>query len=164
MDPKDRKKIQFSVPAPPGQLDPRAVDMIRRRRPTPAMLFQMSEHSSPGESRTLGEGHLLKTKRTTPCVYTPPSLKGTCAFISSFAKRKPGSSSEIHPCAERQCKVYASPMSHFTHKVYVSLKSCSIPMGCVAFSLPSAQQRVPSSLTHLLVDRHLTGLPSAWGQ
>ncbi|NXS09964.1 PPR1B phosphatase, partial [Neodrepanis coruscans] len=47
MDPKDRKKIQFSVPAPPSQLDPRAVEMIRRRRPTPAMLFQLSEHSSP---------------------------------------------------------------------------------------------------------------------
>uniref|UniRef100_A0A8C3XT18 Protein phosphatase 1 regulatory subunit 1B n=1 Tax=Chelydra serpentina TaxID=8475 RepID=A0A8C3XT18_CHESE len=106
MDPKDRKKIQFSVPAPPSQLDPRAVDMIRRRRPTPAMLFQMSEHSSPGESRTLGEAHLLKTKRTNPCVYTPPSLKGTFAFISPLAKRKLGSSSEVHPCAERPCKVY----------------------------------------------------------
>uniref|UniRef100_A0A8B9C632 Protein phosphatase 1 regulatory subunit 1B n=1 Tax=Anser brachyrhynchus TaxID=132585 RepID=A0A8B9C632_9AVES len=54
MDPKDRKKIQFSVPAPPSQLDPRAVEMIRRRRPTPAMLFQLSEHSSPGEP---GRGH-----------------------------------------------------------------------------------------------------------
>ncbi|GAB0199045.1 protein phosphatase 1 regulatory subunit 1B [Grus japonensis] len=29
MDPKDRKKIQFSVPAPPSQLDPRAVEMVR---------------------------------------------------------------------------------------------------------------------------------------
>uniref|UniRef100_A0A8U8BM80 Protein phosphatase 1 regulatory subunit 1B n=1 Tax=Geospiza parvula TaxID=87175 RepID=A0A8U8BM80_GEOPR len=47
MDPKERKKIQFSVPAPPSNLDPRAVEMIRRRRPTPAMLFQLSEHSSP---------------------------------------------------------------------------------------------------------------------
>uniref|UniRef100_A0A8V5H2S9 Protein phosphatase 1 regulatory subunit 1B n=1 Tax=Melopsittacus undulatus TaxID=13146 RepID=A0A8V5H2S9_MELUD len=56
MDPKDRKKIQFSVPAPPSQLDPRAVEMIRRRRPTPAMLFQLSEHSSPGEQRP-GMGH-----------------------------------------------------------------------------------------------------------
>uniref|UniRef100_A0A8C4V5X0 Protein phosphatase 1 regulatory subunit 1B n=1 Tax=Falco tinnunculus TaxID=100819 RepID=A0A8C4V5X0_FALTI len=96
MDPKDRKKIQFSVPAPPSQLDPRAVEMIRRRRPTPAMLFQLSEHSSPGETgtgwewdtgtwwqgmsgpgRASGEGCLLKPKRTNPCAYTPPSLKGT---------------------------------------------------------------------------------------
>uniref|UniRef100_A0A8B9NMB4 Protein phosphatase 1 regulatory subunit 1B n=1 Tax=Accipiter nisus TaxID=211598 RepID=A0A8B9NMB4_9AVES len=61
MDPKDRKKIQFSVPAPPSQLDPRAVEMIRRRRPTPAMLFQLSEHSSPGkrgrDRHRLGLGH-----------------------------------------------------------------------------------------------------------
>ncbi|EMP33826.1 Protein phosphatase 1 regulatory subunit 1B [Chelonia mydas] len=57
MDPKDRKKIQFSVPAPPSQLDPRAVDMIRRRRPTPAMLFQMSEHSSPAMQRIV-QSHL----------------------------------------------------------------------------------------------------------
>uniref|UniRef100_A0A8D0FGA3 Protein phosphatase 1 regulatory subunit 1B n=1 Tax=Strix occidentalis caurina TaxID=311401 RepID=A0A8D0FGA3_STROC len=85
MDPKDRKKIQFSVPAPPSQLDPRAVEMIRRRRPTPAMLFQLSEHSSPGErdrdrlgmGHRRGEGCLLKPKRTNPCAYTPPSLKGT---------------------------------------------------------------------------------------
>uniref|UniRef100_A0A669PX54 Protein phosphatase 1 regulatory subunit 1B n=1 Tax=Phasianus colchicus TaxID=9054 RepID=A0A669PX54_PHACC len=77
MDPKDRKKIQFSVPAPPSQLDPRAVEMIRRRRPTPAMLFQLSEHSSPASPHTSGEGCLLKPKRTNPCAYTPPSLKGT---------------------------------------------------------------------------------------
>ncbi|KAK2111830.1 hypothetical protein P7K49_011576 [Saguinus oedipus] len=30
MDPKDRKKIQFSVPAPPSQLDPRQVEMRPR--------------------------------------------------------------------------------------------------------------------------------------
>uniref|UniRef100_A0A8C5U990 Protein phosphatase 1 regulatory subunit 1B n=1 Tax=Malurus cyaneus samueli TaxID=2593467 RepID=A0A8C5U990_9PASS len=78
MDPKERKKIQFSVPAPPSNLDPRAVEMIRRRRPTPAMLFQLSEHSSiPMHSRSSGEGCLLKPKRTNPCAYTPPSLKGT---------------------------------------------------------------------------------------
>uniref|UniRef100_A0A8B9T056 Protein phosphatase 1 regulatory subunit 1B n=1 Tax=Anas platyrhynchos TaxID=8839 RepID=A0A8B9T056_ANAPL len=80
MDPKDRKKIQFSVPAPPSQLDPRAVEMIRRRRPTPAMLFQLSEHSSPEDEslpyqRASGEGCLLKPKRNNPCAYTPPSLK-----------------------------------------------------------------------------------------
>nr|XP_055193363.1 protein phosphatase 1 regulatory subunit 1B isoform X2 [Nyctereutes procyonoides] len=57
MDPKDRKKIQFSVPAPPSQLDPRQVEMIRRRRPTPAMLFRLSEHSSPAVQR-IAESHL----------------------------------------------------------------------------------------------------------
>lgn len=35
MDSKDRKKIQFSVPAPPSQLDPRQVEMVRGRVPPP---------------------------------------------------------------------------------------------------------------------------------
>uniref|UniRef100_A0A8C6R622 Protein phosphatase 1 regulatory subunit 1B n=1 Tax=Nannospalax galili TaxID=1026970 RepID=A0A8C6R622_NANGA len=79
MDPKDRKKIQFSVPAPPSQLDPRQVEMIRRRRPTPAMLFRLSEHSSPAS----GEGHHLKSKRPNPCAYTPPSLKAVQRIAES---------------------------------------------------------------------------------
>lgn len=37
MDPKDRKKIQFSVPAPPSQLDPRQVEMVSGQRPTLAV-------------------------------------------------------------------------------------------------------------------------------
>uniref|UniRef100_A0A8I5YCG8 Protein phosphatase 1 regulatory subunit 1B n=1 Tax=Rattus norvegicus TaxID=10116 RepID=A0A8I5YCG8_RAT len=82
MDPKDRKKIQFSVPAPPSQLDPRQVEMIRRRRPTPALLFRVSEHSSPGR-RTSGEGHHPKSKRPNPCAYTPPSLKAVQRIAES---------------------------------------------------------------------------------
>nr|XP_005994099.1 PREDICTED: protein phosphatase 1 regulatory subunit 1B isoform X2 [Latimeria chalumnae] len=57
MEPKNRKKIQFSVPALPSQLDPRAVEMIRRRRPTPATLFRVSEHSSPAVQRIV-QAHL----------------------------------------------------------------------------------------------------------
>ncbi|XP_066555026.1 protein phosphatase 1 regulatory subunit 1B [Amia ocellicauda] len=78
---KERKKIQFSVPATvASQLDPRQVEMIRRRRPTPATLFRVSDHSSPEEENSshqwvVGENGILKPKRSNPCVYHPPSLR-----------------------------------------------------------------------------------------
>ncbi|XP_013878287.1 protein phosphatase 1 regulatory subunit 1B isoform X2 [Austrofundulus limnaeus] len=80
---KERKKIQFAVPASaPTQLDPRQVEMIRRRRPTPATLFRVADQPSPEDDQSshqvkwvVGENGMLKPKRVNPSVYQPPSLK-----------------------------------------------------------------------------------------
>lgn len=77
-----RRKIQFSVPSSvPTQLDPRQVEMIRRRRPTPATLFRLTdppspeEDSSPHQQWVLGENGALKAKLVHMSTYQPPSLK-----------------------------------------------------------------------------------------
>ncbi|KAJ8363059.1 hypothetical protein SKAU_G00118900 [Synaphobranchus kaupii] len=78
---KERKKIKFSVPAiVSSQLDPRQVEMIRRRRPTPATLFRVTDPSSPEDDNSAnqwvaGENGILKPKRVNQSVYQPPSLK-----------------------------------------------------------------------------------------
>ncbi|KAL2101907.1 hypothetical protein ACEWY4_003668 [Coilia grayii] len=77
---KERRKIQFSVPSPvPIQLDPRQVEMIRRRRPTPATLFRLTDHASPEDDlcnqMTTEENGVLKHNRQNIAVYQPPSLK-----------------------------------------------------------------------------------------
>lgn len=89
MERKDRKKIHFAVSAPPTQLDARSVEMIRRRRPTPATLFRVpgdpvspEEDSSPFQ-RSVAEGHPLKSKRPGPCNYVPPSLKAVQRIVQS---------------------------------------------------------------------------------
>ncbi|XP_033501136.2 protein phosphatase 1 regulatory subunit 1B isoform X1 [Epinephelus lanceolatus] len=82
-EPKERKKIQFAVPASvPTNLDPRQVEMIRRRRPTPATLFRVADQSSPDDDQSthqvkwvVGENGVLKPKRVNPNVYQPPSLR-----------------------------------------------------------------------------------------
>ncbi|XP_063040864.1 protein phosphatase 1 regulatory subunit 1B [Engraulis encrasicolus] len=78
----ERRKIQFAVPATddPTQLDPRQVEMIRRRRPTPATLFRVADQSSPEDDNSthqwvVGENGVLKPKRVNPNIYQPPSLK-----------------------------------------------------------------------------------------
>ncbi|XP_047213640.1 protein phosphatase 1 regulatory subunit 1B-like isoform X4 [Girardinichthys multiradiatus] len=77
---KERKRIQFAVPASaPTNLDPRQVEMIRRRRPTPATLFRVADQSPEDDQSThqwvVGENGVLKPKRVNPNVYQPPSLK-----------------------------------------------------------------------------------------
>ncbi|XP_051729173.1 protein phosphatase 1 regulatory subunit 1B isoform X1 [Ctenopharyngodon idella] len=81
VEPKERRKIHFAVPATePTQLDPRQVEMIRRRRPTPATLFRVADQTSPEDDITshqwvVGENGVLKPKRINPNIYQPPSLK-----------------------------------------------------------------------------------------
>ncbi|XP_031723678.1 protein phosphatase 1 regulatory subunit 1B isoform X2 [Anarrhichthys ocellatus] len=80
-EPKERKKIHFAMPTTvPTNLDPRQVEMIRRRRPTPATLFRVADQSSPDDDQSthqwvVGENGVLKPKRVNPNVYQPPSLK-----------------------------------------------------------------------------------------
>ncbi|XP_029944784.1 protein phosphatase 1 regulatory subunit 1B isoform X2 [Salarias fasciatus] len=80
-EPKERKKIQFAMPsAAPTNLDPRQVEMIRRRRPTPATLFRVADQTSPEDDQSthqwvVGENGVLKPKRVNPNVYQPPSLR-----------------------------------------------------------------------------------------
>ncbi|XP_030630872.1 protein phosphatase 1 regulatory subunit 1B-like [Chanos chanos] len=78
---KERRKIQFSVPSTIStQLDPQQVEMIRRRRPTPATLFRVTDHPSPEEENpsyqlAVNENGVHRPKKVNTAVYQPPSLK-----------------------------------------------------------------------------------------
>ncbi|XP_066522165.1 protein phosphatase 1 regulatory subunit 1B-like [Hoplias malabaricus] len=86
---KERRKIQFSVPsAVPTQLDPRQVEMIRRRRPTPATLFRLTDHPSPEEENpshqlAICENGGLKSKSVNTAVYQPPSFKAVQKLVEA---------------------------------------------------------------------------------
>lgn len=68
MDPKDRKKIQFSVPAPPSQLDPRQVEMVRGPRPI----------------RVAPSAHIPGAAQLFSC-WTPPGLRPGAPQGGKFA-------------------------------------------------------------------------------
>ncbi|XP_061557159.1 protein phosphatase 1 regulatory subunit 1B isoform X2 [Phycodurus eques] len=99
VEPKERRKIQFAVPASAAtNLDPRQVEMIRRRRPTPATLFRVADQASPEDDQSshqwvVGENGVLKPKRVNPNVYQPPSLKAVQkmaeAHMQNFGVRPP---------------------------------------------------------------------------
>ncbi|XP_068610893.1 protein phosphatase 1 regulatory subunit 1B-like [Brachionichthys hirsutus] len=80
-DKDERRKIQFSVPpSVPIHLDPRQVEMIRRRRPTPATLFRLTDPPSPDADAgphqwLLGESGALRAKVAHAPTYLPPPLK-----------------------------------------------------------------------------------------
>uniref|UniRef100_A0A3Q3EH06 Protein phosphatase 1 regulatory subunit 1B n=1 Tax=Labrus bergylta TaxID=56723 RepID=A0A3Q3EH06_9LABR len=107
-EPKERKKIHFAISSSaPTNLDPRQVEMIRRRRPTPATLFRVADQSSPEDDQSthqwvVGENGVLKPKRVNPNVYQPPSLKGRCeqcrsvkfSSLSETAKQTPAAQEE----------------------------------------------------------------------
>ncbi|XP_039351140.1 protein phosphatase 1 regulatory subunit 1C isoform X4 [Mauremys reevesii] len=95
MEPNSPKKIQFAVPLFQSQIDPEAAEQIRKRRPTPASLVIMNEHSPPEidekrKNNSQGEACFKTklglfypgTKRTAPealsillCHRTPPLSK-----------------------------------------------------------------------------------------
>ncbi|KAM4715535.1 protein phosphatase 1 regulatory subunit 1B-like [Anableps anableps] len=99
-----RRKIQFSVPSSvPLQLDPRQVEMIRRRRPTPATLFKLTDPPSPEEDSSshqwvLGENGAMKAKLVHMATYQPPSLKAVQmmaeAHLKSLDREEPSSGEE----------------------------------------------------------------------
>ncbi|KAM3591335.1 uncharacterized protein V6R79_000379 [Siganus canaliculatus] len=111
-----RRKIQFSVPSPvPTQLDPRQVEMIRRRRPTPATLFRLTDPPSPEEDISphqwvLGDNGALKAKLVHSSTYQPPSLKAVQRMaqahlasldMSSLDKDEPSSGEEDEECEKQ---------------------------------------------------------------
>ncbi|XP_016313066.1 protein phosphatase 1 regulatory subunit 1B-like isoform X3 [Sinocyclocheilus anshuiensis] len=95
MEHRERRKIQFAVPATElTQLDPRQVEMIRRRRPTPATLFKVADQTSPEDDISthqwvVGENGVLKPKRINPNIYQPPSLKDS-QEQRGMAEHQPG--------------------------------------------------------------------------
>lgn len=104
---KERKKIQFAVPASaPTNLDPRQVEMIRRRRPTPATLFRVADHASPDDDPAshqvkwvVGENGVLKPKRINQNVYQPPSLKAVQKMAEAHMQNL-----GVYPALEEPCE------------------------------------------------------------
>uniref|UniRef100_A0A8B9S458 Protein phosphatase 1 regulatory inhibitor subunit 1C n=1 Tax=Apteryx owenii TaxID=8824 RepID=A0A8B9S458_APTOW len=78
MEPNSPKKIQFAVPPFQSQIDPEAAEQIRKRRPTPASLVIMNEHTQSASP-----------KQRKQSVYTPPAIKGTVQALPGVGQHRP---------------------------------------------------------------------------
>ncbi|XP_028989802.1 protein phosphatase 1 regulatory subunit 1B-like isoform X2 [Betta splendens] len=146
-----KRKIQFSVPSSvPLQLDPRQVEMIRRRRPTPATLFRLTDPPSPEEDSgpqqvdrfqtcrisqqtgwVLGENGALKAKLVHASTYQPPSLKAVQRMaqahlssldMSSVDNEEPSSGEEEEGGVSESVKVQCAPPDSSTLSADLGLR------------------------------------------
>ncbi|XP_012825611.1 protein phosphatase 1 regulatory subunit 1C isoform X3 [Xenopus tropicalis] len=85
MEPNSPKKIQFAVPLFQSQLDPEASEQIRKRRPTPASLVILNEHTPPevDDKRTNSTNEEnVSPRQRKQSVFTAPAMKGTVQRLS----------------------------------------------------------------------------------
>ncbi|KAG8432512.1 hypothetical protein GDO86_016961 [Hymenochirus boettgeri] len=104
MEPNSPKKIQFAVPVFQSQLDPEASEQIRKRRPTPASLVILNEHSPPeiDEKRMNSTNEEnVSPKQRKQSVFTAPAMKGTVQTMSClYTDSQISSSMSQHIAAE----------------------------------------------------------------
>uniref|UniRef100_A0A8C9W6T8 Protein phosphatase 1 regulatory subunit 1B n=1 Tax=Scleropages formosus TaxID=113540 RepID=A0A8C9W6T8_SCLFO len=179
---KEKKKIHFSVPAAvSSQLDPRQVEMIRRRRPTPATLFRVAEQPSPEDDGSthqwiVGENGVLKPKRVNPSVYQPPSLKAVQRMAQAHMQKLgacppledpcEGDESDDYLWLEEEGEVEESPVlgagetggdSCVPHRANIASAPCHTDTpGHGNVRSPPGERPSPSLLS-ALVDTHFEG-------
>ncbi|RXN05221.1 stAR-related lipid transfer 3 [Labeo rohita] len=129
VEPKERRKIQFAVPpTEPTQLDPRQVEMIRRRRPTPATLFKVADQTSPEDDISthqwvVGENGVLKPKRINPNIYQPPSLKATSTLDRRSAGGCDGFSHPVVIAEEQRAAIENDALNLIRKSIWTSLEN-----------------------------------------
>ncbi|CAH2305884.1 phosphatase 1 regulatory subunit 1C isoform X2 [Pelobates cultripes] len=103
MEPNSPKKIQFSVPVFESQLDPEASEQIRKRRPTPASLVILNDHSSPPEidEKRISTTHEenVSPKQRKQSVYSGPNMK-VCSFSYRAFPAAKYTKTERHPMSQ----------------------------------------------------------------
>ncbi|XP_063074601.1 protein phosphatase 1 regulatory subunit 1B-like [Engraulis encrasicolus] len=134
---KERRKIQFSVPSSvPIQLDPRQVEMIRRRRPTPATLFRLTDHPTPEDDlcshqNTTEENGVLKHMRSNIAVYQPPSLqvvqKMAQAHMLKFQSSPEGGSTSLSPDSDEDFPEDSEPTDQSEERMGSKVTAVELP-------------------------------------